>query len=183
MTATFLYAMLGPPSDDEDEGWSISLNPYSPDLGKLRFGRRRIDVMGGLSQSTRFMTRLSTNIVNGVLKVLGKEPSKQADREMRKTGSIIGRFMASKLAPAPGLLGHVAEGETYEGKPMTWWRLGYQAVTPLSLREIYESMTEFGVPGGVALSVLAIFGFGGMTYEDKPKQTARPKALRPLRPL
>jgi hypothetical protein len=65
---------------------------------------------------------------------------------------------------------------------MTAWRLAYQLVTPLSLREVYESMAEFGVPGGVALSVLAMFGFGGMTYENKPK-SGRLQPARPLRKL
>lgn len=169
--AAFLYATIGPPSDDENTGWSLNwYNPYDMDYGKLRIGRRRIDVMGGLAQMTRFGFRYTTDIVNGVRQMFGAELSEASQKELDVSGSAAGRFLASKIAPIPSLMREVASGKTYEGEPLTPGKFVAGLVTPLSFRDIYESMTEFGVPGGVALSTLAIFGFGGMTYKETPKK-------------
>ncbi|MCZ2077995.1 MAG: hypothetical protein LC130_23690 [Bryobacterales bacterium] len=176
----FLTATLGPPSDDED-GWSISLNPWSPDFGKVRIGRRRIDVMGGLAQPTRFMFRETTNLINGFRKLAGAEISTESQKEMDKAGSIFWRFLGSKVAPAGSLLSEVISGETYEGDDLTAGRLAADIITPLSFREIYESMKDMGVPAGTALAVIAIFGFGGMTYKEKKKPVKGRRKLRTLR--
>jgi hypothetical protein len=176
----FLTAALGPPSDDED-GWSISLNPYSADFGKVRLGRRRIDVMGGLAQPTRFMFRETTNLINGFRKLAGAEISTESLKEMDKAGSIFWRFLGSKVAPSGSLLGEVISGETYEGDDLTAGRLAADIITPLSFREIYESMKDMGVPAGTALAVIAIFGFGGMTYKEKKKPVKGRRKLRTLR--
>lgn len=175
----FLTAAMGPPSDDED-GWSISLNPYSADFGKVRLGRRRIDVMGGLAQPTRFLFRETTNLINGFRKLAGAEISTESQKEMEKWWSTAGRFLLSKVAPTGSLLGGIATGETYEGDDLTAGRLAADIITPLSFREIYESMKDMGVPAGTALAVIAIFGFGGMTYKEK-KKPVRGRKLRTLR--
>jgi len=176
----FLTAAMGPPSDDED-GWSISLNPWSPDFGKVRIGRRRIDVMGGLAQPTRFLFRETTNLINGFRKLAGAEISTESQKEMDKAGSIFWRFLGSKVAPTGSLLGEVATGETYEGDDLTAGRLAADIIAPLSFREIYESMKDMGVPAGTALAVIAIFGFGGMTYKEKKKPVKGRRKLRTLR--
>jgi hypothetical protein len=175
----FLTAAMGPPSDDED-GWSIILNPYSADFGKVRLGRRRIDVMGGLAQPTRFLFRETTNLINGFRKLAGAEISTESQKEMEKWWSTAGRFLLSKVAPTGSLLGGIATGETYEGDDLTARRLAADIITPLSFREIYESMKDMGVPAGSALAVLAIFGFGGMTYKEK-KKPVKGRKLRTLR--
>ncbi|MCE5269263.1 MAG: hypothetical protein LLG00_15405, partial [Planctomycetaceae bacterium] len=82
-----LYGMMGPPSDDDARGWSITLNPYSPDCGKIRLGATRIDPLAGLSQTARLTTRLTTNMVNGVRSAFGGNVSASSRKEMENTGA------------------------------------------------------------------------------------------------
>jgi hypothetical protein len=52
---------------------------------------------------------------------------------------------------------------------------------PLSGRDIYEAIKEQGVPAGTALSLLAFFGSGLQTYEQKqpkPKPLSRLQSVR-----
>ncbi len=164
--AAFLAATIGPPSDDED-GWSISFNPYSPDFGKIRIGKTRIDPLGGLSQATRLVTRLSTNTVNGLRSAFGAEIGYESKKEMRSTPAIMGRFMQFKLTPALGMWIDLAVGEDYDRQPVTAGGAALNAVTPLSFHDISEAMQEYGVSKGAAVSLLAIFGMGLQTYQPK----------------
>jgi len=171
--AAFLYATFGPPSDDE-EGWSISLDPYSADLGKFRFGPTRIDPLGGLSQTARLMTRLSTNTINGLRQAMGGEVTKEGKAEMKQSLPVVGRFLKAKLAPAFSMVSDVLTGEDYERQPVTPGGLAAKAITPLNIRDIYEGMRDHGVPEGAALGILSTFGMGLQSQPEKPPK-AKPK--------
>jgi len=165
-SAAMLLAAFGTPGDNEErDKWNITFNPYSPDFGKVRIGRTRIDPMGGLSQVTRLTTRESTNAVNALYQLFGGRPSKQAKADMKDTLSIAGRFLHQKFAPAASMVTEIMTSEDYDREQVTLGGVAAKAVRPIIFEDVYTSIKEHGVPEGMALTVLAIFGMG-LTYHE-----------------
>jgi hypothetical protein len=176
--AAFLTATMGPPSSmDDEDGWAIG-------LGVLRIGRTRYDPMGGLLQTARFTGQLGVNFINGLQSAIGMEVSKESRKEMAATPGIMGRFLQSKLAPAPGMYIEVSRGKDYNNQPVTAPRALAKMVTPMTFNDIYESMIEQGTPAEKAFAITATFGMRLQTYALE-KQTRRPVTRsrpRPQRP-
>lgn len=163
-----LTALIGPPGDDKK--WNIELDPRSSDFGKIRIGQTRIDPMAGLQQATVLLSR----IVSGKTKTLkGKTVPIRGEKVPFGTGDtsdVIARFLRTKLSPAIGSVIDIASGKDVVGQSVTPQGEAIEAVTPLSFREIYETMKEQGVPAGTALGILNLFGVAISTYEDRKKK-------------
>ncbi len=173
LISNFMQQMLGDPGDDEETGWSFTLDPFHPDGGKLRIGRRRIDMTGGLGSTARTGIRLSANMINTIRKMGGGELTKEQLKEMDASLSIAGRYLVSKGGPFVSTERSLTTGKTYEGDEITLGKLVTQNTVSLTFGDIYESFKELGFSGGTAASILAWYGFGGMTYKTKKKPIRR----------
>ena len=78
----------------------------------------------------------------------------------------VGRFLRSKLSPIAATMVNVAAGETAGGDKVTPKQLTQDLTIPLSFRDIKDAIEEQGVPAGVALWLVSLFGVGMQTYND-----------------
>lgn len=158
---TAVYALAALTLDDVEFEW----NPTSPDFGKIRIGKTRLDPLSGISQVTVLLSRL----IKGEIKssTTGKITPIRGENVgfgIGKAGSVIGRFLRYKLSPMFGTALNLLEGEDPVGQPFGIEDLPESLLIPLALREVFETIEEQGLPRGTALSTLAIFGMGIQTY-------------------
>jgi len=85
----------------------------------------------------------------------------------------LGRFLRSKLSPVLGTVMDIGAGENVIGEPVTPATALVRGVIPLSISEIDETMQEQGIPKGVALQLLSLFGVGLQTYEPRQSKSSR----------
>lgn len=152
------------PDDEKDKKPTIETDPRSSDFGKIKIGKTRIDLTGGLASTTTFLSRQ----VRGETK---SQKGEIVDLASGKFGgdtrlSLLGKFLRGKLAPVSGSIGNALAGRDVVGEKFTPETELLGSALPLSVGDIYAVMREQGVPAGTALSILTIFGFGVSTYGD-----------------
>lgn len=189
--AITLAAMM---KDDEDKTPTIVFDPRSADFGKVRFGNTFLDPLAGLAQVTTFLSRIATGetvspkgvrplrpnyTLTDLRMALGEEltPHKLSkDGKLpfgsSDAGSVIWRFLRTKLAPVPGAVVNTLSGSNMIGEPATPGETALSLVTPMSVGNIKDVMEEQGVPRGTALTLLGLLGMG-VQYR-KPKE-AKPE--------
>lgn len=143
-------------------GGAMEKDPRSADFGKIRFGSTRVDPLMGLAQTTTLLARVGT----------GK--TKTATGELASGGGAeaVGRFLRTKLAPVPGIALDIASGQNAVGDKVTPASIAQNTLVPLSMSDIKTAIEEHGVTGGVALSLLSLFGAGLQNYEPRPPKNA-----------
>lgn len=148
-------------------GGIVEWDPRSPDFGKIRFGKTRIDLLTGLSQSIVFVSRLlsgeTKNQKGKILPIRGEDVP--VVELTAKDVSV--NFLRSKLAPLPATIADVIFGENIIGEPVTPESIAENLLIPITYGDIYDAMKEQDLPDGVAMSILAFFGAGVTTYEKK----------------
>ena len=173
-------------------GAEIEEDPRSSDFGKMKFGNTRIDPLMGLSQLTVFAAREVTGErkdAKGKVVPLRKTMRplnafrSQTDDKIPYGSSdgydVATSFLRTKLSPNVGLVVDLAAGRDMVGNETG---LGVEAgkAVPITYGDIVTAMQEQGVPKGAALGMMAFFGAGLQTYEQKPakeKLTTAQKAL------
>jgi hypothetical protein len=149
-------------------GNEVETDPRSSDFGKIRIGETRIDPLAGVSQATVFMSRVAIgetkSIKTGAIKHIRGD---YAPYGGTNTWDVITNFMRTKLTPALGLGINVLTGKNIVGEKVTLYDIPQEALVPLAINDIYEAMNEQGVPAGLALGTLGMFGVGIQTYEQK----------------
>jgi hypothetical protein len=159
-------------------GGEMETDPRSSDFMKLKFGNTRIDLGSGIFQYVVLASRLGAGQTKSPIS--GKIRDTRGDD--KKFGSPSGldigaRFVASKFTPGLSLglnvlFGQNVVGETVEVKTVKGVKnVVIDGIMPLSMVEMAESFKEQGVPGGVALSVMTLFGEGIQNFTRKPKKT------------
>jgi hypothetical protein len=159
MAMVYVLASLAGGEDEWD--------PRSSDFGKIKFGRTRLDPLSGIGQVTVLLSR----VISGQLKSSTSGNINPLRGEAVGYGQttvpdIIARFLRYKLSPMFGTTLNALSGEDAVGQPYdpTSLQAVGDFITPLAMREVYETLQEQGVPRGTALSLLAIFGMGIQTY-------------------
>ena len=147
-------------------GADIEVDPRSSDFGKIRFGNTRIDVLTGISQASTFLARLASGQIKGlksgkVSKLTGPEARKFGNKDLF---DVLATFFRTKLSPAVGTAIDVKVGTDVVGNQVTLESATANLLTPLVIQDIFEAMKEQGVPATIALSLLAILGFGMQTF-------------------
>uniref|UniRef100_A0A6H1Z6W2 Putative von Willebrand domain containing protein n=1 Tax=viral metagenome TaxID=1070528 RepID=A0A6H1Z6W2_9ZZZZ len=158
-------------------GGTIETDPRSSDVGKIRFGKTRIDPFAGLSQTTAFVGKESLGASkspqgkinplreNYVYGVHNPKISYGGDN----SASVIGRFLRSKLSPVVGTVVTQLAGEDVVGNKVTAKDIPEQLLAPISFNDIYATMKFQGVPAGTALGILSLWGMGIQSYDTKKK--------------
>lgn len=163
-------------------GGEVETDPRSSDFGKIKFGQTRIDPLGGLSQVTTFLTRVTTGETKtGKGKLV---PLREGGRPLEGTsvgakgkpnmiiggsGEVLKNFLRSKLNPAAGTVWNMIEGKDITGKPVTPASTLVNTTVPISYQDILSTMEKQGIPKGAAMFTLSLFGMGLNTYEDRKK--------------
>jgi len=70
-----------------------------------------------------------------------------------------------KMAPVPGAILSAAVGKDPVGQKTGIGREALRLVTPLAFGDVYDVMTSQGIPGGLSLSALALYGQRMNTWE------------------
>jgi hypothetical protein len=155
-------------------GATIEDDPRSTDFGKMKFGNTRLDPMMGLSQNTVLLSRLYSgtqkNAAGKIIPVRGeKVPFGQPN-----SADLLARFARTKLAPSIGTGVDLLTGKNVVGQPVTRGTAAKNLVTPLSMKDIYDTMKEQGIPEGTAFGILSLFGMSLQNYEPKPTKAPGP---------
>ena len=140
-------------------GGTIETDSNSTDFLKIKMGKSRIDVFGGLIQNTVLLSRLSS----GKMKLsTGKEAPARAV-------PTLGNFARNKLTPALSTAADLRDilvgQKPPPGHAQTVEELLINLPVPLSFRDIFDIMRDDGVPEAAALQLLSTFGFGVQHYQ------------------
>jgi len=150
------------------KGVKVEKDPRSSDFAKVRFGSTRIDIFSGYSQIARLMAQMATGKSKG---------SESGDIREADKGSILTRFLQTKLSPAAGFAVDLARGETFLGEPMEMTLPGvtkqmYDRFTPLFFQDVADAMRFQGLTSAAIVAPLALHGIGAMTYTPTPASEA-----------
>lgn len=153
-------------------------DPRSSNFLKIKFGNTFIDPMTGLSQVTVFLAKtISGEARTGAgVYPLRKELrwSDMFDEDhdylpptpwQDNGGDVIGRFARTKLAPVPGATWNALSGEDVIGNETSVKEQAVSLITPLSMRDVENVMTEHGLAKGTAITMLNMLGMG-VQYRD-----------------
>jgi hypothetical protein len=179
-----LYGMIN--GDDEDDP-VIELDPRSADFLKIKIGRIRLDPLAGLSQTTVLLSRLITGeqkkqsgkVVPIRTKRLDSGRVVKVPYGSDDAWDVIGKYVRGKMSPGLGTGIDILVGEDFKGDLVTPAKALERTVKPLSLADasvvdmtlgdIHAAMQEQGVPVGVSLGLLSIFGMSLQHYEPRKR--------------
>ena len=169
LTGIAIVYMLGMLAQ-EDEDKPIETDPRSTNFGKIRFGNSRVDPLSGLQQVTVLLARLTsgqTKTATGkIIDIRGEKVPYGGATPV----SLISKFARSKFSPVLGSVTNMLQGENVIGEKVTTFGEAQRMVIPMSFGEVRKIMEEQGIPKGMALSTLALFGMGVQTYDETKKK-------------
>lgn len=144
----------------DDDAFSLTFDPRSPDFGKLVFGNTRIDPLAGLSQSLRIVARTaSTQTVDSNGRVRDMTPTQKWDN--------LTRFVRSKSSPVLSQAFAFGTGETFDKRPATALTAVEELYTPLVLRDVAQTLEDQGFTRGTIAVLLSLMGFGTQVYGQR----------------
>lgn len=146
-------------------GVTVGVNPTSSDFGVITIGKTHIDMLAGLAQTIRFLSRLASftgDSITSLLKPYGKTKPKRFGE--KGAWDVIARFARSKLGPAPSTAVELMSGETYTGEPITRAQMAQNLIVPLGLSDMFESILREGPVKGTILGLMSMFGVGVQYY-------------------
>jgi hypothetical protein len=149
---------------------SVQPDPRSSDFAKIRIGNTRIDPWAGLAQVTTFLARTLTG--KTITQAGETRPIRGKVRYGTPTWTDVAKkFTISKLAPLPGTVVALLEGQGFAGQPVTLSSTAANLIVPLSSSDMIDSMKEQGFTPGAALTVLSMLGEGVQTYSPRLTKT------------
>ncbi len=152
-------------------GGDVEFDPRSPDFGKIRFGKTRLDPLSGISQVTVLLSRvISGKIKSSTTGEITPLRGEKVPYGRGGTAEVVGRFLRSKLSPMFGKTLDIAAGENVIGEKVTLKGTVVELTVPMTWRDILEVMQEQGLPRATAISILGIFGMGIQTYGSQIKK-------------
>ncbi|MDD5219681.1 MAG: hypothetical protein PHV11_03845 [Candidatus Bipolaricaulis sp.] len=140
-------------------GGEVEDDPRSSDFGKGKIGNMRFDFWGGFQP----YARLAAQLMTGERKSTATGAIIPVDRQ-----DIVANFLRSKLAPIPGLVWDLGQGETFIGEELTAENAGtiiYEKLTPMVVQDIIDAYKDLGVEGAL-MAIPSILGIGVQTYAD-----------------
>ena len=154
LTALTLYKLAGA---------EVGLDPRSPDFGKARIGRTRVEIWAGYQPLARYVAQFITGerkaARSGVIYPAGRK-------------ELLERFVESKTSPVAGLIVDALRGMNFIGEPMeitgevvkreVWNRL-----VSIFVQDMRDAIAEEGMMG-VPLALPSAIGGGVVTYRKTP---------------
>lgn len=164
-------------------GFEVGISPTGTDFGKIKVGDTQVDIWGGFQQPAVVVARL---MLDAYTSSKGSTTSLSGATGVQAGAfDVAGRFIESKLGPAPGTIWALLKGEDYVGQPFgprggqtleeTLKSVFGAAAIPLSVADIVQAIqadvesgtsAKRGLPPG-SLGALAggssFLGFGSST--------------------
>ena len=149
--------------------WDVEADPRSADFMKIRIGRTRIDVWGGLQQYVVLYGRMLPTVANGEW---GPRIKSTTTGEVRPTDPVegIARFARGKAAPAAGRVLELWTGTDFKGADISRTDVSRQLQQiglPIMGQDMYEAFDAHGLTG-LPLGVISALG-AGVTVHDLPR--------------
>lgn len=149
---------------------STYFDPDDDDFLKLKVGKARLDMTGGLQVPARFIGRLLLESYRGLTSQVTPE---MAGKQML---SITGRYLYSGLDPRASLAVEWWNQETYDRQPFTWFgdygidgALGTRLM-PINISQAMKTAKKEGEGYAAAQYGAEFFGAGTNVYPDRPDQ-------------
>lgn len=152
-------------------GLDFETDPRSSDFLKFRLGETRIDPLAGLSQATviiaKTLAREKKTIKGNVVPLTGKVP-----HGGQGLGDVWATFLRTKLAPVWSTTADFLTGKDVTGKPVSTEPLDLflNYIGPITFADIMDTMEEQGVPKGVILTMLSLFGERIQTFDKETRK-------------
>ena len=142
--------------------WDAELDVRSSDFGKIKIGRKRIDIFGGYQQYLVLYARILT----GDLKSTSDGQVMSA-----YSGTTVARFTESKISPGLSQTVSAWFERDFRGAPIdrTDWKFWLERNTPMSLVDWMEGFEDAGLIG-VGISAPLSTGGMGVNVHDLSKQ-------------
>lgn len=148
-------------------GGTIEKDPRSSDFGKIKFGNTRLDPLSGLAQVSTFIARMATretkNSSGKIIPLTGPKVPYKGDTPV----VVATRFARSKLAPVPGAIANLEQGEDMVGNPTSVGGEAMKLAYPITYQDVYQAVKDQGVPAGTAQGLLTVLGMGLQTYKKQ----------------
>ena len=166
-----------------------SADPRSPEFGKMRFGRTRVDYLRGMGTVIQLMAREAmgeTIDSKGRVQPLREgfkpanlfrdHPDKRAPRYgAQDAAGLAGKFLRQKLAPVPATAFNLASGKNVNGMPVTPAGEVGRMLAPMTAMDVYTLLKNDGFPQGAAESVATILGMSAQYYDPNAWDEAKAK--------
>ena len=158
-------------------GLDVGIDPRSANFARVRFGRTRVDLLGGFEPymvlAARLMTGQAINSETGELSRLGPGFSETS------RGDILTRFASGKLNPQTQMGWEAFTGETFGYDPFEWQNI-WKNYVPLLWADTADVYRDHGVPWALGAYGLGAFGIGVSSWGDQPQK--RNGVVGPLPP-
>jgi hypothetical protein len=119
-------------------GGKMEEDPRDSDFGKLQFGSKRYDVMGGIGNMVTLLARISTQKTKddkGKLLRIAWDDEKRPEREL---GQILFNHLRNKAAPVPGAVYDYIYGRHPDRSKVTPTSLLKQTTVPITVSDTVE---------------------------------------------
>src|SRR5262245_30657175 len=151
-------------------GADVTLNPESPDFGKIRFGQYRYDIGAGLSQVMRLFYRVGQDLLRAGR---GEKP------DPRKTATQITEdFLSYKVSPPMGAFMSFINQRTPGKKPFTAGRAASDLAAPMMWADFVDAYIQEGL-GGALKTLPGAVGIGVQNYQPPSAPTRREAKRNP----
>ena len=142
---------------------SSTYDTKSADVGKIKVGKTRFDISGGMSPLAVLASRLTSRHMTS------SKTGRVYSIDSKKYGAIKGddlvhSFFENKLSPAGTVLLDVIKQEDRNKKNITFLGEAGKLVTPLSIRNFLESKDQEGAADILAIILADALGIGTNTY-------------------
>jgi hypothetical protein len=154
-------------------GGEVSMNPTSPDFGKLKIGNTRLDPYGGFQQYIVAATRLMTGTVTSSTTGNEYDLNNPQGPYDPTHADIATRFIRGKMHPVLGFAWSLMSGKKeMSGEPMNFSTPNpmenavAQRFIPILAQDMYQLAQDPDMPPGIKAleGALATFGMGQQTY-------------------
>lgn len=156
LITTGLMAAFG--GGGPDKWWEYDGDRKSSTFGHVRLGKRWFDLTASVGQHIVFLSRVfggERTDYRGI-----RVPTVGKGRPFGKPGTwtLIGQYIASKLDIVPKMTVDYLAGETPGGKQITPKDQLDEAVQPLFIKDVRETLADEGVPAGIIEAVIEFAG-------------------------
>jgi len=167
-------------------GADVEIDPRSTDFGKIKIGKVRFDVTGGLATYITLMSRMATfsskSSTTGVITMLNSEAYNS-----RTAMDVATSFLLNKTAPLPSLVRDIMKGKTWEGQRLDPTDtspknikflakyLGKELFEPLLAADTLDAYRDSSgnVLLGTGAFIGSLFGAGVVSYKGSIKQQVK----------
>jgi hypothetical protein len=145
----------------QDPDVEHTTDPASTDFLKLKVGDYRMDLLAGLQQIAVLGSRIflgeKTTQKGKTVPLLGtKKKFGQSDIQNE-----LMQFHYRKLHPAITAAIEARQGHDWKGDPVTPTDVLLNFVTPISMKDMYESAEELGLPRSIIADLMLFYGVAG----------------------